>query len=283
MKNYIMKEHPVNLSIGRLGADDLLKFLNQSVAIITSMGNVDSEFKTVLENVKDSNSLEEGLTDDQIDELLELIEDSIIRDYDGIKVFYEHCYSTWEALNSYIRTTLFTIEAFNEISNKIVSSWTCPTIKEFKTLHNYCISIVTNLIFIIYFEFDMDSVNSEENGRFYIDEIYDKYCKQYGFDPETCTQNMSELKGIYKIRLDFFDEYPELEEPFETIMGPNLANTDEGKLTIGLVKQVLSGEISDSQLYDIVKYDDDDSAANTDISNTGNLGTNAGISGMNLF
>lgn len=287
MKNFIVKEHQANFSIGHLTVDDLLSFLNQSISAIKQMATFDTEMEEIAEGIDSANSLEACLTDDQIDEMLELIEDSIIRDYDAIRLFYNHCYSTWESLNSYIRTTLFTIEEFNNVAKKVVDGWTCPTLKEFKTLRNYAVSILTNLIFIVYFEFDMDSVNQEESdGRFYIDEIYDKYCKQYDFNPEKYSHHLSELKSIYKIKLNFFDEYPELEEPFESIMGPNLANIDESLLTIDLVKQVLSGEISDTQLYEIIKCDGvGDGAVDGNAVDLGNGVGDAdnGLAGMNLF
>ena len=270
-KNYIVKEHEANMSVGRLEPEDLLKFLNQSIAITKGLQNFDEELKELIDRLSTesgttSYNLESILTDDEIDDLLELLEDSEIQNHDCINLFYSHCYSTWDSLNAYLRTTVFTIVEFNKLISKITNSWTCPTMEELKKSHNYARSILTNLLFIVYFEFDMDSVNNLVDGRYYIDEIYNKYCMQYGLDPEEHTKVISVLKSVYRIKLDIFDEYPELEEPFEAIMGPNYANIDEDKLTIEIVKGVISGEMSELEAYDLIKREDVELDSSIDIS-----------------
>ena len=110
------------------------------------------------------------------------------------------------------------------------------------------------------------------------EEIYDKFCKHYGLNPEEYTKSINDLRSIYKIKLNFFDEYPELEEPFEAMMGPNIINIDEDKITLDIVKQVLKGDISDQQAYEILKEDgeqSDDLAQSTPFNNA--------LPGMNMF
>lgn len=284
-KNYIVKEHEANMSVGRLEPEDLLRFLNQSIAITKGLQNLDEELKEWIDNISEecgitSCTMESVLTDDETDDLLEILEDAEIQDYDCINLFYSHCYSTWDSLNAYLRTTVFTIIEFNKLINKLTSSWTCPTMEELKKIHNYARSILTNLLFIVYFEFDMDSVNNLVDGRYYIDEIYNKYCMQYGLDPEEHTKVISELKYVYRIKLDIFDEYPELEESFEAIMGPNYANIDEEKLTIQIVKGVLSGEMSELEAYDLIKREDVELDPTIDVSSTGRV---ANLENMNMF
>ena len=148
--------------------------------------------------------------------------------------------------------------------------------RDLTILYNYGRDVLKNLLFIVYFEFDMGSVNYEEkDGRYYIDEIYDKYCKQYGLDPEEHTKTIEDLKSVYKIKLNFFDEYPTLEEPFETMMGP--------KITLDIVKKVITGEMSDQQAYEILRDgsdDDDDIPSQTTLAQTTSDGT---LTGMKLF
>ena len=265
-KHFIVKEHQANYTIGKLEPEDLFDFLNQSISIIKGLQSFDEEVSSYIKEVSESDKasslakpeLETFLSDDEIDELLEIIEAAEVQNFNAIIKFYNHCYSTWDSLNAYIKNTLVTIKEFNLIVKKYSSSWTCPSYRDLSTLSSYAKDVIQNLLFIVYFEFDMESVNCQEtDGRFYIDEIYDKFCKHYGLDPEEYTKSINDLKSIYKIKLSFFDEYPELEEPFETMMGPKMINIDEDKLTLEIVKQVLSGELTDQQAYEILKEGDE--------------------------
>ena len=290
-KHLVVKEHIANYTIGKLEPEDLLKFLNQSISIIKGLQSFDEEIGTYMKQFSEGDgpalaqgNLEAMLSDDEIDELLEVIESAEIQNFDAIVLFYNHCYSTWDSLNAYIKNTLVTIKEFNSIVQKYSNSWTCPSMRDLTILYNYGRDVLKNLLFIVYFEFDMGSVNYEEkDGRYYIDEIYDKYCKQYGLDPEEHTKTIEDLKSVYKIKLNFFDEYPTLEEPFETMMGPNIINIDESKITLDIVKKVITGEMSDQQAYEILRDgsdDDDDIQSQTTLAQTTSDGT---LTGMKLF
>lgn len=248
-KHFVVKEHQANYTIGNLEPEDLFNFLNQSISIVKGLQSFDEEIGDYLKEISENSEtnalakpdLETVLTDDDIDELLEIIEAAEIQNFDAIIKFYNHCYSTWDSLNAYIKNTLVIIKEFNVIVTKYSSSWTCPSFRDLNTLSTYGKDIIKNLLFIVYFEFDMESVNCQEKDeRFYIDEIYDKFCKHYGLNPEEYTKSINDLRSIYKIKLNFFDEYPELEEPFEAMMGPNIINIDEDKITLDIVKQVLN-------------------------------------------
>ncbi len=286
-KHFVVKEHQANYTIGNLESEDLFNFLNQSISIVKGLQSFDEEIGDYLKEISENSEtnalakpdLETVLTDDDIDELLEIIEAAEIQNFDAIVKFYNHCYSTWDSLNAYIKNTLVIIKEFNVIVTKYSSSWTCPSFRDLNTLSTYGKDIIKNLLFIVYFEFDMESVNCQEKDeRFYIDEIYDKFCKHYGLNPEEYTKSINDLRSIYKIKLNFFDEYPELEEPFEAMMGPNIINIDEDKITLDIVKQVLKGDISDQQAYEILKEDgeqSDDLAQSTPFNNA--------LPGMNMF
>ena len=49
--------------------------------------------------------------------------------------------------------------------------------------------------------------------------------------------------AAYKYRLDFFDEYPELEEKFESLLGPDYYNIPEDVLTKEIVQDVIDGNL----------------------------------------
>lgn len=219
-KHFVVKEHQANYTIGNLEPEDLFNFLNQSISIVKGLQSFDEEIGDYLKEISENSEtnalakpdLETVLTDDDIDELLEIIEAAEIQNFDAIVKFYNHCYSTWDSLNAYIKNTLVIIKEFNVIVTKYSSSWTCPSFRDLNTLSTYGKDIIKNLLFIVYFEFDMESVNCQEKDeRFYIDEIYDKFCKHYGLNPEEYTKSIDDLRSIYKIKLNFFDEYPELD------------------------------------------------------------------------
>lgn len=265
IKNYIVKEHEANTTLGTIEPEDLLKFLNQCISVVKGLQSYEEEVKEILKSYEEQVAntlaqsalpLDSALSDDDIDELLEIMESAEIQNYDAISLFYASFYSTWDSLNVHVRTTVFLIKEFNKLVNKHADAWICPSLEDLKTTINYATTIIKNLLFIAYYEFDMGSVNVQEaDGRFYIDEIYDKYCKHYGLDPEECTKIIGDLKSIYKIKLSIFDEHPELEEPFEELMGPNLINVDDDKITLEIVKDVIEGKLTDQQAYEMIKDD----------------------------
>lgn len=263
VKNYVVKEHKANYTLGKLEPEILLKFLDQCISIVNGLQSYEEEIGELLKDVSDREDitlakvdLESILSDDEIDELLETLESSEIQNFDALSAFYSNFYSTWDSLNVHVRNTIYIISEFNNLVRRYAESWTCPSMSDLKTTLLHCNTIIKNLLFIAYFEFDMNSVNVKENdGRFYIDEIYDKYCKHYNLNPEEHTKTINDLRAIYKIKLSIFEEHPELEEPFEELMGPNMVNIDEDKLTLQIVKDVINGKITDTQAYEMVKVD----------------------------
>ena len=67
------------------------------------------------------------------------------------------------------------------------------------------------------------------------------------------------------------------------MMGPNIINIDESKITLDIVKKVITGEMSDQQAYEILRDgsdDDDDIPSQTTLAQTTSDGT---LTGMKLF
>lgn len=254
MKHFIVKFHEANTKIGTLSAGNLLDFLNCSVTIVKNLQSFRGELSEVLGEVSI-----ESLSDDELDSLLELLEDSVVLDTTPLDLFVMYNYSRWGSLNKYLRDTIYYIKTYNALLEKYVQRWTRPTQEDLVKMKSYCESVLSNLLFIIYFEFDMGSVFEEVSGRYYIDEIYNKFCNQFGLDPEENSKAIEDLKKVFKIHLAIFDEYPELEEPFSVIMGPNLVDIDEEKLTLDIVTKVISGELSDSQAHDATKLTGEES------------------------
>ena len=138
-KHFVVKEHQANYTIGNLEPEDLFNFLNQSISIVKGLQSFDEEIGDYLKEISENSEtnalakpdLETVLTDDDIDELLEIIEAAEIQNFDAIVKFYNHCYSTWDSLNAYIKNTLVIIKEFNVIVTKYSSSWTCPSLIRF--------------------------------------------------------------------------------------------------------------------------------------------------------
>ena len=66
-------------------------------------------------------------------------------------------------------------------------------------------------------------------------------------------------------------------------MGPNIINIDESKITLDIVKKVITGEMSHQPAYEILRDgsdDDDDISSQTSLAQTTSDGT---LTGMKLF
>ena len=110
-KHLVVKEHIANYTIGKLEPEDLLKFLNQSISIIKGLQSFDEEIGTYMKQFSegdgpalDQGNLEAMLSDDEIDELLEVIESAEIQNFDAIVLFYNHCYQPGILLMPTLRT-----------------------------------------------------------------------------------------------------------------------------------------------------------------------------------
>ena len=113
------------------------------------------------------------------------------------------------------------------------------------------------------YEFDLNSAmtsyleHSNNKEEMDVDVVFEQYCARYNLDIIDTIKSIIAINSVYKATLPIFEENPELEEPFEQVMGPYLADVDPDALTLEIVRGILSGNIIPSEVYKLMHQGDD--------------------------
>ena len=192
--------------------------------------------------------------DDMFDEL-----DDLSIKINSIQLVSECRTSVVNSNNRYLINTVSTLERFLENVRGLVDLGRYPDAKDAEILAEQVHYVIGGLAYFMIYDFGIDQflfkiadgVKSPD-----VDEVFVAYCKGFGVNPINFGKDLVEIHKAHKFKLDVFDECPELEEPFEKIMGPDYNIVPEGMLDIGLVKNVISGELALHellQLFDCVE------------------------------
>ena len=155
------------------------------------------------------------------------------------------------------------IYRYNEVINDVVDAWAGPTDEELTALEKYTTELAGIFSHVIRYEFDLNSAmtsyleHSNNKEEMDVDVVFEQYCARYNLDIIDTIKSIIAINSVYKATLPIFEENPELEEPFEQVMGPYLADVDPDALTLEIVRGILSGKIVPSEVYKLMHQGDD--------------------------
>ena len=138
--------------------------------------------------------------------------------------------------------------------------------EEAKRMNEIARAVASNAAYALKFEFSlqdtMQSYLKHDNNIELADvnAIMQQFCNRYSLNLIEEVEKILNLASIYKPVLPVFDAYPELEDSFERIVGPNLADVDPELLTLDIVMGVLQGIISPEELYTLFAETEEDAA-----------------------
>ena len=225
----------------------------------------------------------ELLKNNEIDEfdVLDELETAWICDYKVASNFGERASSMYSAITKCLRELVpnrendnTVIDKYNKICSRLCDNAIGIDESDIEELTEVLTDLIGKITFVMRYEFALDGlVATYEATQSYAEmEIlnsFKNYCSKIGLDDE---KMLAEARGIievsnqFKAKVEFFEDYPDLEAPFEAIVGPTIADIDTEKLTLDLVKKVLTAEITPEQLAQLIPIDADCGSIDDDCS-----------------
>ena len=244
----MIKKHERNSTIVGISNDKFDAFFSDAISVIYTLDPL----------YKDLCNFQEGLVEDE--EIYDNLEDLTLK-VNNILVIAECFPSVIPANSKYLKKTAYALERLIENVRTIVDSGVYPSNQEVLVLKDEIFTVVGGLAYFLLNDFGifemLDGV-MENKGSVDIDEIFASYVKSTGANALELGCKLSEFHKNYKFRLDLFDEYPEYEQSFEKLMGPDYNLIPDGVLTIEMVKQVIDGEISSTELVEKLNADEEE-------------------------
>lgn len=244
----MIKKHITNNCIHETSLQDLIVFIQEMLQTSDSC-------LEILSNLEDRKSNEIDK-----DELVEILEESVLCNTSQITFFRKVGASQYTSLNQYLGDILDEITCVNDIINKVCSAGIWFTDEQEQQIQEHVESIIGGIAYVLWYEFDLETylhqIEVEDKGvDADIDVAYKSYVGSFANDKGAyeIAKSIRENKIKYKFKLKIFDENPELEEPFENLMGPFLAEVIDEFLTLDLVKDLLDGRITPEGLITILK------------------------------
>lgn len=213
-------------------------------------------------------------SDGELDEFetLETLEQLTLGYSMSASAYARNASSSSDAINRVLRLTYgFRCEDASEAGlcelldadiNMLVDAFAGLDEEAVSLLRDLAYEIVSNTAYILKYEFKVLSFsesleaaggNVEEAD---VDAVFYQYCKETHKDVAKTADEIIELSKQYKASLPVFDEYPEMEEEFERIVGANLADVDPEMLTLDTVLGVIKGDILPTSLYELFSEKD---------------------------
>lgn len=237
----MLLEHKTNDIIRKFSQENVLEALDDALYVIDVFVDIHETLNKYLEN---------RIDEDDVEDLLDTCLDNSMGVLNGMAECSGSCDYR---INKYLRQTM---ERYYFIKEKLecIVDWSEASIK--KMDEDVCLTIA-GFVFYVINEFQLyQTLECIENEASEID--MDVIFKNWLSDNfETVTERVETLFRLhneFKPKLDFFDEHPELESPFEKIMGPAIVAIDENKafidenvFTVELVQSVIDGSVTPSE------------------------------------
>lgn len=258
----MIKEHVYNNTLKKYNTVELVSVVKELVTCLQKS----------VETLRVLGRLQDG----EIDEFdaLEELELSECSDVAKVREYAYYASSTMDVINRVLRrcfgyaidgekTEQGTIDLLNKNINTVVDDWAGLTEDDIQVFNDLCTRIAADTAYVLKFEFGLEKTieDYKENGKNEleadIDYVFRTYCDKYDLDLILECDEIVELSKIYKPILPVFDDYPELEEAFEAVVGPYLADVDSNSLTLDIVKKVLNGDIKPEELYKLFENEED--------------------------
>lgn len=181
-------------------------------------------------------------------ELMDEITSYAVFDYNNLSVCKTCAASVNQVVNKYLKQVLANLGVFSENLSCATDCVFQIGDDELQTLIDQAYNVVSGMVFFVMVEFNVFSLIGATTSDYEIDEVFDGYCRKNQLDPIAEADKLLALSKEYKMRIDLFDSCPELEDQFYIIMGPNVIGIDFSMLTLDMVRDVLSGDITPEEL-----------------------------------
>lgn len=233
----MIKKHLCGSKISKISTEEYLKFFTNMSDVVSKLIPVDE----VLLQILNKEDVDEDDIYDDLDDFVCNINYDVLRDVARLlpaKIL---------AYNKYLQRSVNTLITLVDNVKHLVKTGRTPDETETALLHKEFFSAIGGLTFFMVKEFDMHlTLMQSERGDadVTVDEIVRAYCSSFNLDIPAYCNNLCTFSEAYRYHLDLFDEYPDLEEEFLKVVGPDYYNIPEGFLTKEIVDGVIAGTIN---------------------------------------
>lgn len=236
-------KHEGNNVIKQVGESDYIEFFDCAAKLIKNS-------LAILQVLEDRRN-------DEIDEddEIELLEELIVKDVNPLYNFANNRLSKCVSINHYLDDLCCVATKNNENVALITDSGVYVTEEWAQLLTEENEKLIGGLCHVLWFEFQL-ALSWDcllEKKEIVIDQIPKGYWDSKSMDAEKELQYFAALRDKYKFQLLVFDEFPEKEEEFLKLMGPDLCAVDDTLLTVELVDQLLNGSITPKELLEALQ------------------------------
>lgn len=228
----MIKKHEVSSIAVGFPRTVLVGSFSEAVSIIKDC----QEMEHALKNLKVGEADEFDVTD--------LLEDYFTLDRENLESFKRCNTSCKIEVNKYLNRVFTDLEVLRKRLDAAIKAMCCIDVEEIDSLLKSLYKVISGFLYFILIEFDIfDYVdaNGDVNTTGDVDEIVMSYCNRENKKIDDLVSYLYSLSKDYVPKLDIFDSYPELEEQFQSVMGPNCACIDEKYLTLKMIKDVIDG------------------------------------------
>ena len=235
----LIEKHEYSDLIHKPEHSDFMNFVSESINISYMF----DELKSTL----DAGS---KATIDPFDEL-DSVESSIISNYTAITTCANGIFSKIPAINTCIQNVCVNIRNYNDLVNSFLDLGIFLDEnyrKKFEVLCNY---INGALLYVLWYDYGINkTAYALESGSsdVKVDEAVKSYCNTKSLDLDAFITDISALHEKYHFVLSVFEDCPELEEQFISIVGPLLGAISESELTVEIVRAVCNGKLTPEEL-----------------------------------
>lgn len=244
----MIKMHEFSSGLRRTTEDEFLEFFRLSVIACRKLKELSSQLQ----------QFQTGDLDE--DEIFEIFENFNLMTQ-SIFVVTQGFTSVINAHNKYLIRTGKSLETLMNNINTIVDDVITPEEREIEILQNEISSVIGGLSYFLYMDFNMWAIEEVKEGEeLEIDSVVYGYVESIvsrlgSSKKETIAKKLAALvKEVhgwmldYKLKQEVFDEYPEEEEAFMRVVGPDYVEIPESALTIDVVRKVIDGKTSVEEL-----------------------------------
>ena len=233
----MVKKHESSIVIEEIPVDLFITFYNDAIRAISRL---DTLYKQLTEF--ETEDIDE-------DELYDILDDFSIRISTVCQILHL-APSTDLSMNKYLLNTAESLEQLIENINNVVENGVYPSVGDVGILKREIYEVIGGLSYYTVVDFNVPEVlqSATNNETVSVDEVLDAYIKQNSLDLTDFCKRLLKYYKEYRLKLEFFDEHPELEHEFELTVGPTYNVIPDGVLTVDLVQKVIDGEVSVSDL-----------------------------------
>ena len=233
------KKHESSALISKATDELLVNFFAESMEII-------ADCKYLVKSIDDKRS---GELDE--DDLLDAIDTPLLVNISNVTMFRSCCFSIYNGINYYMKTIVEYVKNIQENLARFNSLGVYLTEEWEELLRSEASTVIGGLSHVLWYEFGVgdyyDSYNAGNEDP-EVDEIFYTYCDSRGLKLITEAESIADNRKAFKFKLNFFDQYPEHEDLFESLMGPYVVGVDENVLTIEMVLKLENGDITPAEL-----------------------------------